>query len=358
MSEIDKLVRAGFIFRRARGKETQSAFARRAGIDQTSLSRIESDAQDPGVTNTQIILGRLGLRLDFDLVPDSKSSNYPLLRAGADLTNDQRVLQRIPEPLRSRRHDSDISDGPSSSEAVYWMRKCQSLSARASEPVDRLQSTYSSLISYNDRYGQTVPWRYERDRDLIHVLFSCGKGAQFAYDTIYDALSRVRPEPNVGWGRKNRPAPVRLGRLAWCRAVYAVAAEAAICAMGAKFCRDSVQVAFDHDESLRRLAESQSRLQTVLDGGNDYSDSFAETHKTTVLNSEVAEKEARKRRKGFGNRGGSPRLEDIGNAGERILSIELLQLSERAWTLYDDMVDDVFMDWHTETGTELPSRDF
>lgn len=353
-------VRAGALIRMARGGETKASFAKRAGIDPTSLSRIEADQQDPGFFLTQSLVEKGGCRINLELIGPDLAAKNEALRPVLPFTSDQPVLERMPESLRDPSFVNGASDGPTVSEADYWLGLCQDLCVRVTEPCARLNRSYKSLFTQSEEFNLDRAPIFERDRDLVYALSNSGNGARIAAATLEDAREILGSGHAEGrWGRRSHVQP-RIESRSWCRAVYAVRAESEICSAVAKFCRESVLAACLHEESIVRLKDAENALNWMLkENPGPSGANFVEYAQKKFEEASDAETAARKKRDGYGHLGGTPRSEDIGNAGERILAIEFAQLSARAWSLYEKMagVGDVFAAWHQETGTKLPTRD-
>jgi len=355
-------VSGGWLIRMARGSLSQREFAAKAKVGQTIVSRIEN-GQDPGVWAMQY-LARSGAncRVTFDV---QSASETPHIRAAqrvrtAFRTENRQVRSGIPDTLMNSTGNDHA--GPPSSAAEFWLPQVQALASRASEPEQRLQESY--FTHHWDAEGVEAVHRNERDRDLIHQIGSCGKGAQESADSLGEALAQLPSDKiHSRWGAKVTVDEQFIDSQKWCRAVYAVAVESNICATAAEFCRLSNIAALEHELALRQLTSleqnhrSENQLEAqhskLREGKNAQDRVDRRARELKAAHKAVDGAELKRRR--YGNVGGTPSLNEIGNAGERILAQELAFLSDRAWALYERMADDVFRKWCDDNG-RAPER--
>lgn len=353
MNEDEQTIAGGWLIRelRTRSRQGQADFAARAGLNQTVLSRIESGAQDPGFGAVQQwIIDATDYRLVLDAVPDPLLSRTPaadMFRLAADplllRVSDHRVKELMPRALRpsSGRFESDQPAGPVASAAIYWQLQVQRLNARAREPEARLQAAWSA---FHD----------ERDRDLIHQLGNCGAGTAQTSDVLGACLRHLPPAPRRR-GRGKHAGQPRIGLLAWCHAVYAVAIEALICQSAAAFCRAGAEATERHHRALLEVARAQRDVELAKQDVRDTT-MRGDAH-DRLAEAQAGERAAGERRAGCGRVGGTPRLEQIGMAGERILAEELTAISRAARGVYEQMADDTFWQCLADNAIPAPELD-
>ncbi len=351
MNEDEQTIAGGWLIRelRTRSRLGQAEFAARAGLNQTVLSRIESGAQDPGFAAVQQwILAATDYRVVLDAVPDPLQP-----RSGADnrlaadplllRVSDERVKELMPRALRPSigRFEYDQPAGPAADAAIYWQLQVQRLNARAREPAARLQVAWST---FHD----------ERDRDLIHQLGNCGAGATQAADVLGACLRDLSPAPRRR-GRGKHAGPPRIGQLVWCHVVYAVAIEALICQSAAAFCRAGAEATEQHQRALLEVTRAQREVERTEQGARDTA--MRHDAHDRLVEAQAGERATGERRADCGRVGGTPRLEQIGMAGERILAEEFTAISRAARGLYEQMADDTFRQCLYENALPTPDLD-
>ena len=341
MRESEQVIDAGWLVKRARllGEVTQEALADAAGVDQSVVSRIEGGAQDPGFSRLQSLLGAAGCRLDVCLYPSPPPSPFAAYEHNhAYAVDDWNVRKLMPDGLCvvAGRLDGEREAGPTVGETVYWLGEVQRLRAAVSAPERWLQA------AYYDHHG-AVHYKhhgYERDRDLAHAVLSCGAGAGQAAAALTTALDWVRAPARRLFARRRPSMMSSIGDLSYAHAVMAIRAEAVICSRAARYCQRSVQAkgACERAEARRvRLRQELEVMREVqAEYGHSDEDAVAKTA-VALLEAESDEAQAAEGRKQTIYGGGTPRSDEVGAAGERILISAFAELSRQAWTLYSQM---------------------
>lgn len=334
-------VDASWLLRRARRKagRTQSEVAEAVGLPQSVLSRIEGGHQDPAFGLTQLLLAasdhRLSIRLE-DHTGDRDQDRFAERCSSA--IHDLRVAELVPPDLNgpyAGMFDDDPLEGPALPEASYWLGVVRDLASDTSEPVHWLQDSYD-----HRRIDD------EQDRALTHRALTASSGAWAAVTAISNAivvaeeqarLDRFRaPTRRARLTRTPDPLPdpatQRAGARSWAQAVFCLRAQAVLCAQTASYCEAAAVAAWDHRHALAALHRARTGL---IDGIADE----AELQRVVEAERSLAE-----RRDKLAKGGGTPTTDQIGAAGERLLTVFYDDASLRALAVANQLAEHSALD--------------
>lgn len=241
---------------------------------------------------------------------------------------DLRVQQLVPAELQTRNPlemmnlPGEVYDGP------------ELIAARAL--VSRLVA--GGGVRYWNGLQQTYArWGDERDRDLIHLTLHLGWGAQ-------QAINVLRADTNA------RAAATRAasGRKTWAHAVYAVDAEAHMCLRLSEFLAEAVNRARRLKKAQREVAESVTWLQRIQEGQEPRKPlATMVTNKVTEHEAEL--EEAKLAMDGYYRHGGTPRMDSVDCAGERLMVVQLRAAAAKMSTLAHEMAaHPSFLQWQRD----------
>ncbi len=170
----------------------------------------------------------------------------------------------------------------------------------------------------------------------IHLTLHAGIAARYA-EALLAEQTRYRAESNMP---DQEP---RVGRLTWARAVYSVQAEARTCGRITRHLEAVVERASSYHRAKLGLEQAQEMAQEMgttgdasvwLEAANDFQQKMLAAHDAL--------------RGGYGY-GGTPVIDSVGCAGERLLAVEFQQLTTGAERLAAEMAKDPgFLAWAEE----------
>jgi DNA-binding transcriptional ArsR family regulator len=324
MREADRLANAGLVRESREGRE------RRIAIDKTSpyYGPIE-----------QLIFIVYGTRPR--LQPEGYESGWlNTLIQDTYVVENLELRSLIPEPLRAGWRVPELPDeqydGPELPAARAWILRLQPFAQRAGRIEQWLQRTYHR-------------WNDERDRDLIHLTLNhqpLAAGTQQAITVLTRAVAaRV--------SSSDHPAPdIAVGRLAWAHAVYCLHAEAQICERVANYFDEVNTLVAPRRGHLQSITTLRGLLQRNAEDTDGDQGGFVRRTEDEIRQHEAAIDEIEKALVGKYRIGGTPPVEAVGNAGERLLAVEARLLADEAAQLATEMAaHESFVAWVNENPT-------
>ncbi len=329
------------MLRRARTKagRTQGDVAEAVGIPQSALSRIEGGHQEPGFALTQLLLAasdhRLSIRLE-DHTSERGQDRFAELSSSS--IHDYRVAELVPANLNGpigAMFDDDPLEGPSLPEAAYWLGILKALASDAAAPVHWLDVSYD-----HQRIDD------EQDRALTHRALEACAGAQAAVTAISNAITVAQERADLerfrAPSRRARrtgtpdplpnPATLHAGARSWAQAVFCLRAQTILCAEAAAYCEAAAVAAWDHRRALAALKRARSEATDGI------------TEDTEVERAVTAERVCAERRDKLGRGGGTPSTEQVGAAGERLLTVFYDNASLRALAVANQLAEHPALD--------------
>lgn len=172
--------------------------------------------------------------------------------------------------------------------------------------VTRLRRA-SALIPIEPTLQETYArWHDERDRDLLHLTLHLGQG-------VGQAARALEAQSTPCEGSRGC-----VGRVGWAHAVYAVNAEAVMCLRVSTFLARAVDRARRYKRLQILVAEAQEGVRRA--GERDESFQAKKTRDLGQREAELAE--AAEALDGYYRHGGTPPIDSVDTAGERIIAMQ------------------------------------
>ncbi len=253
--------------------------------------------------------------------------------------HDHRVQQLVPVELQTRGLTADLVrrdafDGPDLARARTHVLRLERMLGRVwFEPT--LQSTYGR-------------WHDERDRDLIHLTLHLGQGTSQAARALR-AMCTAR-----------EAAHDRVGRTTWAHATFAVNADAVLCRTTAERLFEAVDVGRRLSAAAQELDAVQRRVSrpSVLDETGLPGLAERDHAVLTAAQEELESATAAVQPGRHYLHGGTPPMTSIGQAGERLLAVQVQALSVELCGVVRDMsAEPSFQAWleaHPEAASGHP----